>query len=385
MRVPTFAMKVYDLQWFTTFAMSYDEAAEALAGDGIDTVLTQNRIDPLPNSGVDQRDYLSRFGDHLSSYRDAAWVDALRRRGLRVLQTSAVLFDPAALERYPDARPIDANGESARAVDWYVGICPTHEAYLDEKLSKLDRVAEELAPDGLFLQFIRFPGFWENWTCSPDYAFSNADQFCFCDRCRSRFTAERNIELPSGDAASQAATILEQHGDAWTAWRCGVIAGIIGRVRSLPSVSRRGLPLMINTLPFPDSDFDGQAVRRTVAAQDLALLAEHAQGFELMTYLQILNRPTSWMPAVLGSAWAELSGVESQVVCTLQVDALYTEGVHGVRQRSALVTADDLWEAGSTALEVGADGLVFYHWTDVLVDEARNGRKRAVLRAITGV
>ena len=36
------------------------------------------------------------------------------------------------------------------------------------------------------------------------------------------------------------------------------------------------------------------------------------------------------------------------------------------------------------ALEAGADGLVFYHWTDFLEDEAQGGRKREVLREVTG-
>jgi hypothetical protein len=69
----------------------------------------------------------------------------------------------------------------------------------------------------------------------------------------------------------------------------------------------------------------------------------------------------------------------------LQVDALYTEGVHRARRRPEAVTADDLEEAASAALAAGADGrLVFYHWTDFLLDEAQGGRKRDALRAITG-
>jgi len=145
------------------------------------------------------------------------------------------------------------------------------------------------------------------------------------------------------------------------------------------------MPLTINTLPFPDSDFDGQAVRRTIAAQDLAQLAEHAQGFELMTYLQILNRPTSWVSGAIARARAELAGTDRALVCTLQGDALYTEGIHHARQRPAAVTADDLEREARAALDAGADGLVFYHWTDFLIDEAAGGRKRATLRTITGV
>ena len=381
--MPTFAMKVYDLQWFTTFGMDYDQAAEALVEDGIDVVLTQNHIDPLPTSGVDQHEYLTRFHDRIRAYDDGAWVGALKRHGLIVLETSAVLFDPPALSRFPDARPVDAAGEPHVGFDWYVGVCPTHDEYLDEKVAKLTRVVDELSPGGLFLQFIRYPGFWENWTWSPDYQFSDSDRYCFCGRCRSRFAAALGIPMPTGDAASQTSFILAQHGADWTNWRCGVIADIVRRVREIGAPNSDGAHLMLNTLPFPATDFGGQDVRRVIAAQDLRLLAPYTNRFELMTYLQILNRPRSWLRTAIDDARAQIRDTGSEVVCTLQVDALYTTGIHRDRQRSPSVTADEIFDAATTALDAGADGLVFYHWTDFLTDEAAGGRKRKALRSIT--
>jgi len=381
--VPTFAMKVYDLQWFTTFGMGYDQAAEALAADGFDTVLTQNRIDPLPNSGVDQRAYLARHGDRLATYDDGAWVAALRRAGLRVIQTSAVFFDPPALARFPDARPVDADGRAHTTIDWYVGVCPTHEGHVTEKVAKLQRVAAELSPNGMFLQFIRYPGFWENWTWSPDYRFSNADRFCFCDRCRAAFAREVGVALAAGDVATQAARILADHADAWTAWRCRRIATVVAQIRAAVNEAQPGASVMLNTLPFPASDFGGRDVRREYAAQDLALLASGVERFELMTYFQILNRPVSWIAPAVADARLALPA-DREVVCTLQIDALYTEGIHGERRRAATVTAEEIAAAAFAALDAGVDGLVFYHWTDSLLDEARGGRKRAVLREITG-
>jgi hypothetical protein len=64
------------------------------------------------------------------------------------------------------------------------------------------------------------------------------------------------------------------------------------------------------------------------------------------------------------------------------VAPLYTAGVHAGRGRAPDVTADDLERAAWAALATGADGLVFYHWTDFLVDAAAGGRKRHVLRKI---
>jgi hypothetical protein len=122
-------------------------------------------------------------------------------------------------------------------------------------------------------------------------------------------------------------------------------------------------------------------VRRTVAAQDLALLAGRVDRFELMTYLQILARPVDWIATAVADARRQLPAGR-EVVCTLQVAPLYTEGVHAGRGRTAAIAAGDLASAARRALEAGVDGLVFYHWTDFLADEAQGGRKRSVLREI---
>lgn len=378
--MPSFAMKVFDLQWFTTFGMDYDRAAQALVDDGIDTVLTQNRIDPLPQSGVDQTAYLQTFRDRLATYDDRAWIDALRRHDLNVVQTSAILFDPPALNRFPDARPIDASGNSASQIDWYIGICPSHEGYLDAKLERLRQVDRELSPDGLFLQFMRYPGFWENWTWNPDYLFSDTDRFCFCDRCRTRFAETHGLSLQPGTIADQAREILSRHGDRWTAWRSSVIRDIVARARGTIDAGSR--VVMLNTLPFPRSDFNGFSAREEIVAQDLALLSSAVDRFELMTYLQILHRPVEWLRTAIADA-RSLVPEGRTLLCTLQVDALYIDGIHAARQRPATISADDLKQAANTALDAGIDGLVFYHWTDFLVDEAGGGKKREVLRTVT--
>jgi hypothetical protein len=370
-------MKVYDYQWSTTFGMTPAAAAAKLTADGVDTVLVRNQIDPLPTSGVDQEVYLD--GEAPSIAADRAWSDALRAAGRRVNQTTALFFDPELLRAFPDAKPIDADGNPDRGFDWYLGVCPTHDGYLTAKIERLQRVVTELAPDGLFLSFTRFPGFWENWV--PDYSFSNVDRFCFCPRCRSRFITERQIDLPAGDTAAQARTILGQHGPAWTAWRCAQVRAAIDRIAAAVRAKRPNTSIMLNTLAFPVSDFVGLDARREIAAQDLTLLSRIVDRFELMTYLQILRRSDDWLKPVVEDA--RRAAPDRALLCTLQVAPLYTEDVHAERGRKESVTADDLDRAARAALDAGADGLVFYHWTDFLEDEAGGGRKRAMLRSLT--
>src|SRR5215212_11403774 len=116
-------MKVYDYQWSASFGLDAQTAAGELARDGIDAVLVRNQIDPLPTSGVDQEAYLAS-GAPVSLATDRAWSDALRAAGLRVYQTTALFFDPELLVSFPDARPVDANGNVDQGFDWYKGVCP---------------------------------------------------------------------------------------------------------------------------------------------------------------------------------------------------------------------------------------------------------------------
>jgi hypothetical protein len=373
----TIAMKVYDYQWSTTFGMEPAAAAAELVRDGVDTVLVRNQIDPLPTSGVDQAAYLGS-GERPSLASDRRWSDALREAGLRVYQTTALFFDPDLLREFADARPVDAAGNAHRGFDWYLGVCPTHEGYLAAKIARLRQVVATLAPDGLFLSFARYPGFWENWV--PGYAFGDADRYCFCSRCREGFAAAQGIDLPVGDAAAQARFILDEHGAAWTAWRCARIVAVIARIAAAVRAERAELAIMLNTLPFPATDFGGVAARREIAAQDLSRLRQVVDRFELMTYLQILDRPDTWLAPVVAAARREAP--DRPLLCTLQVAPLYTDGSHAGRGRAREITAADLAASARAALAAGADGLVFYHWTDLLEDEAAGGSKRAVLREI---
>jgi len=56
---------------------------------------------------------------------------------------------------------------------------------------------QQLPPEGEYddLRFIRFPGFWEEWTPGTERAAIR--EYCFCPRCRQRFAIQRS----SGNAS----------------------------------------------------------------------------------------------------------------------------------------------------------------------------------------
>jgi hypothetical protein len=188
------------------------------------------------------------------------------------------------------------------------------------------------------------------------------------------------FDLPGDDAAAQARFILDRYGEVWTAWRSARIAEVIERIAATVRIERPSLEILLNTLPFPTADFGGLDARREIAAQDLSLLRGVVDRFVLMTYLQILKRPDSWLNPVLADARHDVP--DRPLLCTLQVAPLYTEGVHAGRGRNDDISGADLEASAREALGAGADGLVFYPWTDFLTDEAAGGRKRQVLREL---
>ena len=152
------AVKNYGFEWYLRHGLSEADAAAAMVRHGIDWVAVQNLRDPLPTSAVVQ----DRPGP---PYEDRRFREALKRQGLKVFEATAVLFRPDAYEAVPDLRPVDADGRVMERFGWYVGLCPTSEAYLAERSAVMEEVVSTLEPDGVFLSFIRFPGFWASCGC----------------------------------------------------------------------------------------------------------------------------------------------------------------------------------------------------------------------------
>ena len=216
--------------------------------DGIDTVLMRNQIDPLPTPESIRTSIWRPAGRSLwppiapGRTRCARPVSASTRR-------RHSFSIPSCCNRFPDARPVDANGDPDLGLDWYLGVCPTHEGYLAAKIDRLQRVTAELEPDGLFLSFTRFPGSGRTGfpvTPSPTPIASVSARDAAPD------LAKISGSAPSGRRRNPGARHPGEHGAAWTAWRARRIVAVVERIAAaVRSRPRHGSRSCSTPCPFP--------------------------------------------------------------------------------------------------------------------------------------
>lgn len=367
------AVKSYGWEWITDMGMTMPSAAARLARQGFDTVLTQNLIDPLPGSAVEQQ-------PPTEGYDDGEWTQHLHEAGLTVYQTTAFFNDPEALARPGANVPIDQHGRPFERFGWYAGVNPCDEAYVDGKIELIGQAIEASKPDGLFVSFFRWPGFWEMWLPdAPGFVGTRREdilEFSFDDVTLARFEEHTGLTLPAGGTAAKAAVLLNELRDEWSAFKSSVLQDIMRRLRARVDEAHPGVTFMLNGFGLGDQDFGG--VTREVLAQRIEDLEEHFDVIELMFYFQISKRdPSTWIPERIAEARRQTG---KTLWADLQAGAEYLEPLYEAGKRERVITPEQ-WREAVTAVErSGADGLLVYSWRDLLRDEEAGGERVRVLQ-----
>ncbi|MHB9097047.1 MAG: glycoside hydrolase family 10 protein [Syntrophales bacterium] len=180
---------------------------------------------------------------------DEETIRIFKLRGFKVYLTANAFGGTAAWSLYPDARPVLADGRllDAETGGGHGGVCPTHEGWRAARLGQIDawikRFGGRDGIDGIWLDFIRYPGGWEKGSI-PDT--------CYCPRCLAKFQRDTGIALPaaSDKAVEAAAWIRKNRPYEWMAWKKEQIASFVRAVRSVMS-------------PSPDSYLRKKGVRRS--------------------------------------------------------------------------------------------------------------------------
>jgi len=360
-------LKIYDNDWFLKYGMAPEQAADVVAGMGATFVIAQSRFLPMQDSAVESQVHEGK--GLYQSLDDVAFRNALRDRGIAYFGCLNICFDPAFAAAHPELLPIDQFGRTEEKQDWYIGLPPDRQENLDHKRAILEHAVPALDPDGIHLGFARWPGFWEIWL--PDVDRRSMPEYCYSQETLRRFCQAANLDLPLTDRLMAARVIAERYRVEWRTWKCGVTMQAIGELRGAVQTKRPGTVIVINTLPFFQSDFE-DAVEE-VFGQDIGLLSKVVDVFEVMTYHQILRRDAAW-PAAVGSDIK--SRTSRQVVCTLQAEALYLEGMHAARGRSATISADEFERAVDQVEKSVVNGMCVFTFSQILgMRETERGRR----------
>jgi hypothetical protein len=345
-------LKLYDVDWYLKYDLSYREAARILRDWGVTFVLAQSRLLPMPDSAVKSK-VEPELAHRYAAYDDREFRDALAREGIAYWATVCMFYDPQALEADPSLRPIGSDGRWMEKVGWYEGIAPSRKGFVEKKTAAIERAIRALEPEGVFLSFTRWPGFWELWM--PDRSRLDFPEYSYDRHTLDRFVRETGVNLQTRKPADAAVWIEAHAREAWTSWKCEVVADVIGQVRDACHAIKPDVLIMLNTLPFGAEAFDG--AQEQVSGQRIEALAGVVDLFEVMTYHQILRRPTSWIPQA-GKEVKSRSG--HKTVCTIQARPLYLDGIYARHNRSPTLDENEFSEAVHAVEKASLDGVVVF-------------------------
>lgn len=352
-------MKVYSNDWFLEYSLTYEEAARVLKDWGVTFILAQSRLLPMPDSAV-KSEVPPELAEQYAAYDDRKFRDALAKAGIEYWAAATMFFDPVALDANPEWQAVGNNGKPMEKIDWYIGIPPSVQPHVDNKVRAIERAVAALEPDGVFLAFMRWPNFWELWM--PHRTRYDFPEYSFDAYTLDRFKAETGTALPLLPAAEAAQWIEKNARDVWTDWKCGIVEDVIRQVKTACRRIKPDIEIMLNTVPFGTEDYDG--AQEKVFGQRFETLADVVDVFEVMTYHQILKRPTGWIPQIGQEVKLRSS---RRTVCTLQAAPLYLHGMHAVENRSQTLGVEEFERAVDAVEALDAiDGIVVFLWTDFL-------------------
>ena len=289
-----------------------------------------------------------------SGFRDQA-----RKQGISLFLILPIFYGPEDLKKDPGLFALTDRGEKAKD-DWVEFVCPTRPEFLRRRLDWIKTLVRDLDPDGISLDFIRYFVFWEK--VYPERTLGSIPNSCFDRSCLEKFQKDTGITLPEGlDGPAKAAKwIMDRHGREWTAWKCGVITGLVKSIAAEARSIKPEILVNIHSVPWRKDDFGGAI--KVIAGQDLAALGGAADMVSPMCYWHMLKREPPWIHEVVEDVISQSKG---RVVPSIQVGNAYI---------SETLSVEEFTQALDEALRPPSGGVIFWNW-DALAKEP--GKKAA--------
>jgi hypothetical protein len=264
-----------------------------------------------------------------------------------------VFFNPEAIAASPQLSAIKQDG-SVAAEDWVEFVCPSREDYRQRIIAHARQLVRDHRPDGISIDFIRHFVYWEK--VYPDRDPATLPLSCFDSVCLNHFRSETGIGIPEGliGVPDKARWILEEHGEAWTRWRCSLITSMVEAIAGAAREEKPDILVNVHLVPWGKEDFSG-AIRK-VAGQDLPALARLSDYLSPMTYAHMLKQPPGWVHGIVEDFHRQ-SG--TSILPSIQVGQAYLDTPYGLEEFGHVIEA---------ALAPPSSGLVLWSWEHLMAE-----------------
>ena len=284
---------------------------------------------------------------------DQDFMKEAREHEISTFVIFPVFFNPEALAQSPHIAAINRNGEVA-AEEWVEFVCPSREDYRQQVVEKARHIVREHQPDGISIDFIRHFVYWEKVYPQRDPA--SLPVSCFDSLCLNHFRAETGITVPGelSTIPDQADWILNNHENAWTAWRSKLITSMAEAIARAAREEKPDILINIHLVPWAKEDFNG-AIQK-VAGQDIGALSKFSDYLSPMTYAHMVKQPPSWVHHIVEDIYIQTGGA---VLPSIQVGKAYLE------------TEFDLVEFRETmeaALKPPSSGVIIWSWERLITE-----------------
>ena len=252
---------------------------------------------------IKQRDPSAYVGEMAAAGVNAVFVPAdketvawFKAYGFQVYVSVNAFGGKGAWQKYADARPVNRRGELLGAEPGFKGhggACPTHPGWRNERLKYVAQLVETLGGeggiDGIWLDFIRYPGFWE--TTAPEIPDT-----CYCSRCLNRFAADSGVAMPKGLGGKEAAAwIQEKAPHEWMTWKKERIADFVKAVKKIlaQNPGKKALKLGLFLVPWTKGERNNAV--SYVLGQDPFALGELVDVVSPMVYHRMCGKSPRWV------------------------------------------------------------------------------------------
>ena len=221
--------------------------------------------------------------------QNAELIEALHAAGIKAYAEISVFIGKQHWEAHPESHPINSDGKPIAApVPGYCGVCPNQEWLRKELLDKVSKRFQEFEYDGLWLDFIRYPGRWEGKE-------PVLEECCFCDVCLTKFAKSKGIAYPTDlkSTHDKAHWILAKHRAAWTQFKCDTITNFAAQLKQTMQAQRPYALLAIFNVPWTKDEFSGAVINQL--GQDIKALAKYVDVYSPMVYHLYCQRPMNWI------------------------------------------------------------------------------------------